>query len=556
MARRPLALLAASLAVLSPTLGVAQSSPRMVRLSYPSIDASRQMGITWNSDSATPQVVQYGAASTAEHEVTAVVSSPLAGGLGYVHSAVLNDLTPATQYRYRVGSAADGFAPQNGSFAFTTGPQDPCAPFVFDMVGDVRGLSYLSWLPNSGSSWPMVFDRLAEDNPDFLLIPGDLVYSGDNLDEWNEFFNQGVDHYPFLPVMPSFGNHDRGGSGANHNYELLYTLPQNPSGREEYYAFRYGNALFIAFNTEDGQAGDDFATQGAWVEKILQDNPATWKVLFFHHPVWTTTPGETALGCIICGHPPNELGQNPVLIDLIDRYDVDLVIASHNHFYERSKPLKGGGSEPSMVEEAPSFRGTVAGTRDASGRVPTWGSLYMVTGGGGATLVPLSYLDGLGQVWAAGEASRNDKFHHVRVNISDLSLTLTAVDSQTGATLDSVNLTKLPQYRVSACTPAAPTDNDDDGYPSNIDCNDQNPDIRPGAAELCGDGIDQDCTGGDQLCLEHDSGPTPGDPGVAPGGDADTGTRATDDGCGCRGAAGGWSLLTALPLLRRRRVAS
>ena len=48
-------------------------------------------------------------------------------------------------------------------------------------------------------------------------------------------------------------------------------------------------------------------------------------------------------------------------------------------------------------------------------------------------------------------------------------------------------------------------DVDADGYPNNIDCNDYNNTIYPGAPEVCGDGIDQDCDGYDEACPDFDA---------------------------------------------------
>lgn len=40
-----------------------------------------------------------------------------------------------------------------------------------------------------------------------------------------------------------------------------------------------------------------------------------------------------------------------------------------------------------------------------------------------------------------------------------------------------------------------PVDADGDGYKSNVDCDDTNPAVNPGATEICDDGIDNDCNG-------------------------------------------------------------
>ena len=44
-------------------------------------------------------------------------------------------------------------------------------------------------------------------------------------------------------------------------------------------------------------------------------------------------------------------------------------------------------------------------------------------------------------------------------------------------------------------------DNDEDGYTENEgDCDDSSADVHPGADDICGDGIDQDCSGSDLFC--------------------------------------------------------
>lgn len=113
-----------------------------------------------------------------------------------------------------------------------------------------------------------------------------------------------------------------------------------------------------------------------------------------------------------------------------------------------------------------------------------------------------------------------------------------------------------------ACNPAPTSDADGDGFAAD-DCEDSDPTVYPGASEVCGDGVDQDCDGVDLACG--------GDGGVGSFGDGGVGTGTgmpprssglSSGGCSASpgGARGGlaWLALAALGLcvtrMRARRV--
>ncbi len=81
-------------------------------------------------------------------------------------------------------------------------------------------------------------------------------------------------------------------------------------------------------------------------------------------------------------------------------------------------------------------------------------------------------------------------------------------------------------------TPGGNNDQDCDGYAAAVtDCDDGDPSIHPGAAEVCEDGIDQDCDGIDLACPDTGGGETGETADTAESGDSgeteDTGSSGT-----------------------------
>jgi len=154
---------------------------------------------------------------------------------------------------------------------------------------------------------------------DFVVMMGDNMYGGQKPKDYQKKFeepyktllNAGVKFYAVL------GNHD----DTNQRSYKLFNM-----GGERYFTFKPREG--VRFFGLDSNYMDK--RQLEWFENELAQSGSAWKIVFFHHPLYSS--GATH---------GSDLQLRSVLEPLFAKYAVNLVLSGHDHFYERIKPQKG-----------------------------------------------------------------------------------------------------------------------------------------------------------------------------------------------------------------------
>ncbi|MEA5505383.1 metallophosphoesterase [Halotia wernerae UHCC 0503] len=164
-----------------------------------------------------------------------------------------------------------------------------------------------------------------QQNPyDLVVLAGDNIYNNGEIEKISAVFER---PYQYLlkqgvKFQACLGNHDI--RTANGNPQVRYA-GFNMNGRR-YYTFRRAQVQFFALDTNSNA---DWKNQLIWFEKELSRSNADWKVVFGHHPIYSS------------GH----YGNNPDFIKtftpLFQKYGVQLYINGHEHSYERTRAING-----------------------------------------------------------------------------------------------------------------------------------------------------------------------------------------------------------------------
>jgi hypothetical protein len=114
----------------------------------------------------------------------------------------------------------------------------------------------------------------------------------------------------------ALGNHDEPSNRAYPGFNM---------GGQRYYSFVKGDIRFIVLDTNLMDP-----KQLAWFEDTLRISHEFWTICYFHHPLYSDG-----------GRHGPDVELRVLLEPLLVRYNVDVVFAGHEHFYERLKPQKG-----------------------------------------------------------------------------------------------------------------------------------------------------------------------------------------------------------------------
>ena len=165
-----------------------------------------------------------------------------------------------------------------------------------------------------------------------VLIGGDTVNDGGNIDEWNDFWQAAGSSFDGLITAAVPGNHD--------NYALLSGQFDHPSeapqmpGEGFFYTFSSGPVFFLMLDSNI--MGSANQRDIDWLQHELQSEAATqadWRIVVMHHPMWPLTDH------------PRDIQRAATLreffLPLFEEYGVDLLLCGHQHVYSRSLPMSG-----------------------------------------------------------------------------------------------------------------------------------------------------------------------------------------------------------------------
>ncbi len=242
------------------------------------------------------------------------------GGQAAYYVARLRDLQAGTRYAYRAVTG-EKVSPW---YQFYT-QSDSADQVSFLYVGDVQdsiGGEANRFLREALSRHP---------ESEFLVCGGDLS-DGPRQSCWDEAFRDIDSVAQAMPLLVVAGNHDyRKGviQWLERRFPLTFSYFLDAKiADNQVYTLNYGPVQF--FLLDSNRELPYLLTQRDWLKAQLEQSRARWKIVVLHHPLFSIRSKS------------RNLIQRWVFNDLLETYDVDLVLQAHEHAYARMTAHEGG----------------------------------------------------------------------------------------------------------------------------------------------------------------------------------------------------------------------
>jgi len=265
--------------------------------------------VMWTAAPELPRAVRVGPAGSADMLsdgvlATAEVDGAAPGDGLSEYEAVIDHLQPDTIYCYSL--FADE-VPMLAPAGFHTGSG---AKVSFAAFGD----------SGAGTGDQMAIRDQLETVPFQLMIhTGDIAYESGTMSQFEDnYFSVYASLIKSFAMFPAIGNHDE-----SNIYEQVFDLPWAERGHN-WYSFDHGDVHFVALDTNEMTA-----EQARWLESDLAANTLPWKVVYGHHPPYSS------------GEHGSSMEFRNTFGPILEKYKVDLVLSGHDHDYERIAPQNG-----------------------------------------------------------------------------------------------------------------------------------------------------------------------------------------------------------------------
>jgi 3',5'-cyclic AMP phosphodiesterase CpdA len=230
-------------------------------------------------------------------------------------------------------------------------------PFRFVAYGDTRFTNPKKKDVSNPVARRALVEAIADADPAFISIGGDLVYKGDSAEDWKQWDEETAAWKTrSLRVFPALGNHDLRGDENTALANYFRRFPELQNSR--YYSARAANLLMLML---DSSLPELSGAQGQWLRDQLDHVPASisFVAIVLHHPPYTNSHTT------ITGSGHKARSQEERLAQWLEARQQSLrprlvVFAGHVHNYERYEHggvvyfvTGGGGAHPYPVARSP-----------------------------------------------------------------------------------------------------------------------------------------------------------------------------------------------------------